>query len=607
MSLRTAIVVMLAIMAFAPSLAQADPPPAQPPTIGQLIEQFAVVSDDPADRTWSEAVYSAGRMKDSFQPLVEALKSSNRLVKAGAIEALRMSQRREAFEPIAALVRDSDPGVQQSALVALNEINPDRAAPYLVDVLNNRSSKLRMYAASLLAYRGDRRAGDVALEALKKPYPKEQTEALRILNRLRDKRGVDDARRLLLGTNPEVAQAAAAYLDYLPDYNAFPDMLAAMKKGRPMGSLLARYGPEACDALIEFSESPNALIRADAAGALSALLRASALSGQMDTYIELVPLKPLGQEQLVNATRAMVRLSGDKNAEIRESARLSLRYGDPKQVMPIAEKLMESKAASDRSDAIFILPATSDSGQAPKLSDDLLARVQKIVMLGLDDQNREVRQDALGALTRFPVPQAATKLTAMLGRRPDAMSTASYGPADGLRRVGLNAFPAVLSVATSPAHQGRLQAIGMLGGWGDPQSVKALIALASDKKPVIRQAAILALRECDPAVTRAILQNALRNTDAQVRLLGIGWIADTCYPEVIQTLADALRDPDAAIREAAASGFAERNNDSGIDVLSICLRAGMETRSLWQLQGLPISTPPPQWSRLSPPCLSTQS
>lgn len=103
----------------------------------------------------SEAIRALGILRDktAIQPLLQLISTGEkRYVHLPEIaEALSRIKDRNTFEPLAALLESKDLPFAEVVVVALCEIDSDRAAPLLVGLLSHKSESVRTVCASRLA------------------------------------------------------------------------------------------------------------------------------------------------------------------------------------------------------------------------------------------------------------------------------------------------------------------------------------------------------------------------------------------------------------------------------------------------------------------------
>lgn len=146
------------------------------------------------------AIVALGEIKDPMaaEPLVEALKDEDQIVRSGAPWVLSLIKDKRAVEPLIAALRDQDRTVRRNAEIALTIIEPDwvrgeaarRQIPEFVSALKLSDSFARWKAADVLI-----KIGEASVEPLIKALEGDSEEAkgsaIWALSEIKDTRAVE--------------------------------------------------------------------------------------------------------------------------------------------------------------------------------------------------------------------------------------------------------------------------------------------------------------------------------------------------------------------------------------------------------------------------------
>jgi hypothetical protein len=102
------------------------------------------------DTQWRAAEALGEMGTDGMNHLLQALRSRNKHIRLGVMEALGEIKAREAVQPLTDALRDTDNEVRWEAALALGEIGDDLAIPSLVEALKDRDRFVRYGAAVAL-------------------------------------------------------------------------------------------------------------------------------------------------------------------------------------------------------------------------------------------------------------------------------------------------------------------------------------------------------------------------------------------------------------------------------------------------------------------------
>jgi HEAT repeat protein/beta-lactamase regulating signal transducer with metallopeptidase domain len=168
----------------------------------------------------------------------------------------------------------------------------------------------------------------------------------------------------------------------------------------------------------------------------------------------------------------------------------------------------------------------------------------------LKDEDSEVRQHALFALTQIGDPEAATTLVeALKDQNWQIRAKAAWGL--GLHG-GSKGIDELISALKDPEFRVREQAAWALGLVGDTRSIEPLIATLRDENADVREKAAWALGLKGDSRSVEPLISLLRDSNGKIRGMAawaLGLKGDT---RAASALKDLLKDPDIEVRKKAA-------------------------------------------------------
>jgi serine/threonine-protein kinase len=239
--------------------------------------------------------------------LQEALRDSNKLVRAAALAGVARSKTALDVAVVAGLLLDPDIDVMNKAVDVIIQLNHPETAKYLIDALKaeNEFSRrsaveilnaigtthsikylleavadedwwVRSRASDALARIGGPRVVDAVLDLIKDKDENIRRAAIEILNTCRDKRAVD---RLIEATKDKdwwVSERAADALAEIGDAKALPAVLEMMaKNNRSLPVAIAAVGRlgnhKVLDKVLPFLQRPEKEVRVAAIGAAAQL------------------------------------------------------------------------------------------------------------------------------------------------------------------------------------------------------------------------------------------------------------------------------------------------------------------------------------------------
>lgn len=263
-----------------------------------------------------------------------------------------------------------------------------------------------------------------------------------------------------------------------------------------------------------------------------------------------------------NARNAVIRLTADPEAKVRQRAATALSEGWPGH--PAAREAVQSLVHEEDPDTRWAVAQALSYGW----SNDPSARDTLIWLTG--DKVRVVRSRAVNALPHWAGDPTARDAILRFATDPEASKRQE---AAMLLKQGWAGDPsardAILPLVADPERLVRQAAASALPqGWpGDPQALDSLLLLASDEEMLVRGLSALALAAGwagEPKALNAVLRLA-SDGDSEVRryavrALTVGWPGDRAAREALMRLSG---DPDPYVRRISKEALEEAATASG--------------------------------------------
>ena len=285
----------------------------------------------------------------------------------------------------------------------------------------------------------------------------------------------------------------------------------------------------------------------------------------------------VGRVGLPDAVPALVRLlQSDTDPEVRQMAAFALGLiGDPSAAEPLRAAVADPVplVAGRAAEALGLL---NDGTSAAAIGKMVSTHAAAAAAVAPDDARAEVSAAAdafrrgVYALARLKSYDAlaASVLT------PDGQPIVQWWPvAYGLQRIeDKRGLPALLTLARSDSPYTKAFAIKGLGALRDPAAAPLLLPLIETTRaasgPGIE--AIRAMGRIGDASGEPVLSKLLytRGLNAMVRAETLLALGDSAAPVSVDAFVDFLGDPSPIVRLAALQGFAKRDDDTFMTVLS---------------------------------------
>ena len=296
----------------------------------------------------------------------------------------------------------------------------------------------------------------------------------------------------------------------------------------------------------------------------------------------------VGRVGLPEAVPALVKLlQGDTDVEVRQMAAFALGLiGDPSAVEPLRAAVADPVplVAGRAAEALGLL---NDTASAPAIGKMVAAHAAAAAAIAPDDVRAEVGGAAdafrLGvyALARLKNYEALAESVL----RPDGQPRLQWWPvAYALQRIeDKRALPALLILAGAENPYTRAFAVKGLGALRDPAAIAVLLPLieATRATSAVTVEAIRAVGRvgdalAEPALTKLLYTRGLNPMVRAETLLALG---DSAAPVSVDAFVDFLGDPLPTVRLAALQGFAKRDDDTFLTVLS-----GLDPDTHWSVR-----------------------
>jgi cyclophilin family peptidyl-prolyl cis-trans isomerase/HEAT repeat protein len=296
----------------------------------------------------------------------------------------------------------------------------------------------------------------------------------------------------------------------------------------------------------------------------------------------------VGRVGLPEAVPALVRrLQTDTDAEVRQMAAFGLGLiGDQSAVEPLRAAVADPLplVAGRAAEALGLL---NDSASAPAIGQMVAAHAPAASAVAPDDARAEldgaVEAFRLGvyALARLKSYDAlaASVLT------PDGQPRLQWWPvAYALQRIeDKRALPALLTLAGAESAYTRAFAVKGLGALRDPSAVPVLLPLIDASRAAsgpgieaIRAMGRIGDARGEPALTKLLYTRGLNPMVRAETLLALG---ESAAAVSVDAFVDFLGDPLPTVRLAALQGFAKRDDDTFLTVLS-----GLDPDAHWSVR-----------------------
>ena len=193
------------------------------------------------------------------------------------------------------------------------------------------------------------------------------------------------------------------------------------------------------------------------------------------------------------------------------------------------------------------------------VSDETRRRVADALLSALNDQDEEVREQAIAALAGMRDPRAIPGLLkALRDSNEDVRESAINALAQFDTPEAVEGIVSALKDQSADIRERAARAIGALGARGrltDPKYVAVIAGLLKDAAPDVRMQAIMALGQMQPQAAVSSLLPMLKDMDKDVREQAADALGDIGDPAAIDALTAALKDAEPEVRQQAANAL----------------------------------------------------
>jgi HEAT repeat protein len=438
-------------------------------------------------------------------------------------------------------LKASEPGLRRAAIERLDAFG-EEARPLLYAALSDSDPQVRARAASSVGHHHFAEGISRLWPLLEDAETNVRAAAVIALGEL------ETAGSATLARTSEALERAAQ--DHAPEVRGEAVTVLARLPARPRSfvpALVARLEDESAEVR---RRAARGLGNAGAEAVVPLIGRLADTSND----VRLAVLDALGQVGDPRAASGVLRLVSDPNDEVRAEAVSVLgRLKAPLAERPLAELLLRGAEPLCGRAAFALAPLA-----ALPTAEGHAALSALILALGRDDARRAAAEAlrAVGSVAipalvaRFPLATEAERgpLLALLGSLGDGRAApilveellTERSPKDTV-------LDALLAIALADRH----------GGHGEEIALTALASFSNHKDTGLRRRAVKGLAQVGDPRVRALLVEALSDTDQEVRLAAIEGLGRTGGAKGRSGLITALRSSDAETARAAARALAE--------------------------------------------------
>jgi HEAT repeat protein len=323
----------------------------------------------------SRAAYALGQLRSesALQPLLEALKDPDPVVRWCAASALGQLRSESALPALLEALKDPEASVRLRAASALGQLRPESALPPLLEALKHPDAHVRGRAAGALGELRPESALPPLLEAMKDPAAFVRGSATDALGQLRSNSALQPLLEAMKDPDAFVRWSAAGALGQLRSDSALQPLLEALKDPDPVVRWFAAdalghlRSDSALQPLLEALKDPGISVRVSAASALGQLRSDSALPPLLEAlrdphaYVRVTAAHALGQLRPESAVQPLLEAMKDPEAYVRRRAADALGQLRPEAALqPLLEALKDPDADVRRSaaDALIAILAS---------------------------------------------------------------------------------------------------------------------------------------------------------------------------------------------------------------------------------------------------------
>jgi HEAT repeat protein len=518
------------------------------------------------------AAVMLGSLKEAraVADLVRALSDPNGNVRHAAAASLGQIGSPEAVPRLIEALR-SEPWLQYPAIHALGEIADHRAAPALLDLLDD--DFLRAPALEALGRLAGRDALPRIAPRLLDPDPVLRNAAIRAVVEI-EQRATASGESLDPGVQEALRRGdlVAHLIGMLADEDARNRRTGAitlgwLREGRASRPLLALLGDPA---VREFASHALVSIGYEDRAAWEEAL------AHPDDAVRLGSVRCLAWIAPAEGTALVAPLIHDPAEEVRAEAAAAIgRLGDEDAPMLLFELLGDESELIQES-AMEALSRMSPERVRPLLlqalaGGEVQAQVRAAQTLGLLRDGAATT--ALVAAARHPREAVRAAALQALGEMPGpgglAEMPAARAPGEP---PGPNLLGVLRQALADDSSLVRQQAVLALGRLREPEAAADLLPLLDVGDPRLRFAAVRALGQVRNREAAEHLLPLLQESRQELRFAAVEALGQIRAPAAVRPLVEVLRDPDRNLRRAAAEGLGEIGDPQAVPSLLVALQ-----------------------------------
>lgn len=370
-----------------------------------------------------------------IETLIEKLGSPEWHIRKDAIRSLLSLPETHYISIIEASLKDhSNANLRNGSMELLRNLGP-RAVPYLIRLLTDVDSEVRLFAANLLGDIKDKGAVRHLCNALRDPDVNVRMASAEALGKIGSPDAIDS---LMAATQDEswVAIAAINALGLIGTHRAL-DMLYKCLQSTPYAEITLEAIEQAGD-----SDSIKVLTQFLESGRFQELTLKSIIGIALKHRVKPMP------GYFINLIPMLLELQGSNRPELRKAAVIALSWSEDKRAIQCLvdalgdEDLEEYAVAGLLAIGKIAVPSiTAALKDDSKRGRPLMAKL--ISMLGepmalmqfADDDDPEVRVEAALALGKVPLQRAVSLLSKMLEDPEDEVRAAAHRAIENLNQV----------------------------------------------------------------------------------------------------------------------------------------------------------------------------
>ena len=454
---------------------------------------------------------------------------------------LKLRYQPTTLQPLLQALKDEERIVRKAAASALGDLKDPASVPPLLDTLKDEEWEVRWVATEALGKIQDPASIQPLLQALKDEESIVRWTAVEALARFHEPASVPHLVQALKDEDDEVRWAAVGALSEFDDSLTLPHLLGCLhghdtrsREAAATVLVLAESNhPQAIPALLEALRDVAPEVRREAAEAL----------GFFEKHLILPDLNKLLRDQLPLTRRAAVRVLG--------------KFNDPT-VLPSLRVALSDKDFRVREAAVEALGGIEDSSVLFPLLD------------ALRDEEAFVRWAAASELGSFKDPAAILALRQALEDKVPRVRLAASKALWTIKDPA--SLPTLFQLLQEEDPEIRQSVARTLATFKDPLALSPLLKTLNDSDPKVREESARALGNLRDVTALPHLLVTLKDENDDVRLAGVWALRDMKNPASVPSLLQALEDEDWRVRRVAALSLGSIKDPSALPTLLQALK-----------------------------------